>query len=202
MIDRFELFHRWQSAALMIGTRAAGGTQNLQPDTITGSHERPSAPNNSDLMERQELSGGMIAWLTDMGPLFGARVDEQMHEAITRANEKQASNLLGRIERVEWLLKVTWEFGKHRHLTAKESNVHGIEDHERSIIMGYRGQHTRDVAHELKTTEGSIRWLRRKHGLSIKGERIYPCTSIAGDDCVACGSLNEYGDDYMEQEAA
>lgn len=195
------MYNRWHSIALIIGTRAAGGTQNLQPDTITGTHAMKSAPSNLDWMERRELTGGMLRWLVDMHPIDAAP-PEQMHEAIVRANGRQLERLMSSIERAEWLLKVTWEFEKHRKLKASESDRNGKESLERSIVMSYRGVHSREAADELKMSLGQIRWLRRKHGLSIYGERMYPCTVALGENCVACGSLNEYGDDYETQEAA
>jgi hypothetical protein len=201
VIDRATLYARWHSVALATGTRAAGATQNLQPDTITGTHAMKSTPNVGDLLERRELSGGMDRWLIQMNGQ-GTGVCERMHEAITRATENELQRLLGSIERAEWLLKLKWTGNGHRHMEQKEADQYGREDNERTIIMGYRGIHTKDVAEELQTTDGSIRWLRRKHGLSIKGERIYPCTVAVLNSCAACQQLNEYGDDYEGQEAA
>ena len=199
MIDKADLYARWLSICLLIGTRAAGKTQSLQA-SVRGSKEQPT-PNAEDWVERQELAGGMTRWLESMNPI-DARLGEQMHEAITRASTQQVDQLTGKIERAEWLLKVKWENHKHRNLRATEADSHGREQHERSIIMGFRGIRTEDVAHELKTTQGSIRWLRRKHGLSIKGERIYPCTVALLNSCGACSGLNEYHDDLQDQEAA
>lgn len=199
MIDRAELYARWLSAALMIGTRAAGKTQALQPSV--GGSKAPPAPNADDWIERQELQGGIGHWLASMQPIT-ARVDEQMHEAITRATGQELDRLIGKLERAEWLLKVKWENGGHRNLRATEADAHGREQHERSIIMGYRGVHTKQAALELKTTEGAVRWVRRKHGLSIKGERIYPCTVALLNSCAACSGLNEYHDELQDQDAA
>lgn len=201
MIDRAELFARWHSLALMVGTRAAGGTQNLQPDTITGSHAIKSVPSAGDWMERRELNGGMAAWLESMNPTEG-RVDKQMHEAITRASGVELDRLIGRIERAEWLLKVKWTGAGHRNLRANESDIHGREAHERSIIMGYRGVGTTEAARDLKTTVGRVRWIRRKHGLSSTGERIYRCTVAALNSCAACRAVNVYSDDYTKDEPA
>lgn len=199
MIDQHEIYVRWHSLALMIGTRAAGKTQVLQASV--GGSKAPPAPSAGDLLERMELSGGMADWLASMDPK-GDRVDEQMHEAIVRANRFELDRLLGRIERAEWLLKVRWQDGSHRKLKPTEADVYGREQHERSIIMGYRGVHSKDAADDLRTTFDAIRWLRRKHGLTIMGERMYRCTVAVLNSCAACGSLNEYGDDYENQDAA
>lgn len=199
-MDRFELFNRWHSCALLIGTRAAGASQRLQPDTITGSHEKIQAPNASNWIERQELQGGMLRWLEKMNGT-GSDVMEAMHEAIARATNREIQQLLGCIERAEWLLKVKWEDGRHRNLKATEADKYGREAQERTLVMRYRGVHTRDAAADAEMTEGAMRWLRRKHGLTITGERMYDCTVEPGDHCTVCGDINTYGD-YDDQEAA
>lgn len=200
MIDRPELYARWHSVSLLIGTRAAGASQKLQPDTITGSHERIQAPNNSDWIERKELQGGMQRWLEDSACV--GEVMEAMHAAIVEATEQRLQTLLACIERSEWMLKVKWENARHRRLKASEADQHGKQESERTLIAAYRGRHTKDVAEELQMSEGAIRWIRRKHGLSIKGERIYPCTVAPLNSCPVCQSVNQYHDEYMDQEAA
>lgn len=201
MIARSDLYARWHSLALIVAGRANGGSQNLQPDTITGSHAMKSAPSVNDWLEYKELTGGMLRWLADMG-FEGDRVTEQMHKAITEANGYQLGRLLMRIEDAEELVKVKWSDGSHRILRAEESDLHGKAQWERRIIMHYRGVHTAEAADELDLSIGKVRWVRRKHGLTIYGERMYPCTLAPIDSCVACKDLNVYADDYDDQEAA
>lgn len=200
MIDRAEIFNRWHSLALLIGTRAAGATKNFQPTMISGSHEKPQAPNASDWHERKELQGGMLRWLADMNGT-GENVVEAMHEAITRASNRDIQRLLACIERAEWLLKQTWRDGAHRKLTHEQANRHGREALEQSLVMRYRGVRTQEAADDAGMTVGSMRWIRRKHGLSNTGERMYPCTIAPVESCTVCGQINTYAD-YDESEAA
>jgi hypothetical protein len=200
-IYRDELYARWHSLALIVAARANGGTQNLQPDTITGSHAMKSAPSANDWLELQELTGGMLRWLADMR-IKGERVTQQMHVAIIEASGYQLGRLLMRIEDTEELVKVKWSDGSHRILHANESDLHGKAQWERRIIMHYRGVHTQKAADELGLSIGKVRWVRRKHGLTILGERMYPCTMAPIDSCVVCKDLNVYSDDYDDQEAA
>lgn len=199
MIDRYDLYARWLSLALVIEGRACGKTQSLQPSI--GGTKAPPMPDAGDLQERRELEGGMIRWLDRMGRDSDSTV-EAMHGAITRATAADTGRLIGCIERAEWLVKVKWQDGRHRHLRASEADLYGREAHERTIIMRYRGVHTRDAAEDMQTTEGAVRWIRRKHGLTIKGERMYPCTVAPLDSCAVCAEVNTYSDDYESQEAA
>lgn len=200
MTDRWGLYHRWHSLALIIGTRAAGKSANFQGRT-TGSRDR-QAPSAGDWMERQELTGGMVRWLSQMDADEGDRVDEQMAMAIGTATGPQMQRLLGSVERAEWLLKIKWEGDGHRQLKATEADQYGRDELERTIIMSYRGTHTKEAADELGMTVHSLRWIRRKHGLTIKGERMYPCTVGPRDSCMVCEAVNTYSDDYDTQEAA
>lgn len=195
MIDRADLYARWLSVSLHIGTRAAGSTQNLQPDTITGSHAIKSAPNAEDWIERRELVGGMTTWLESMNPI-DARKDEQMHEAITRASTHQLDNLIGKIERAEWLLKIKWDGNGHRNLKASEADLHGKQEWERRIIEDFIGVSTRAVADEYRTSYESIRWIRRKHGIDNAGNREYPCTIAALNACPVCQKLGRVETEY------
>lgn len=187
-MDRFILYSRWHSLALTIGTRAAGGTQNLQPDTITGSHAIKSIPSRGDLAERLELAGPMHAWLSENQQNAGDLL-ERMHGAIIAASEAEIQKLLGMIERAEWLVKIKWEGDHHRHYKASEADQNGKEEWERRIIEDNIGTPTREVADSMEATYEAIRWVRRKHGIDQKGEREYPCTVGPLNSCPVCQKL-------------
>lgn len=199
MIDRADLFNRWHSLALIIGTRAAGKTQSF--DATSRETKAPPMPSAKDWLERQELTGGMLRWLHSAGH-NGAQVVEQMHVAIIEANDREIQKLLARIEDAEWMVKVKWKGGAHCRMLHTETDIDGRAQWERRIIMTYRGVRTEDAAAEEGLSVGKIRWVRRKHGLTIEGQRMYPCTIAPLNSCPACSSLNEYADEYERQEAA
>lgn len=202
MIDRGELFERWHSLAMLIGGRAAGKAQTFEAIQVSGGHEdAPPMPSALDWIERKELTGGMLRWLHELGAP-GETVTQQMHSAIVEAKPPALGRLVMRMEEAEWLMKLRWTDGRHVRMLPDEADLNGRAQWERRIIMHYRGVRTEAAADELGLSIGKVRWVRRKHGLTITGERMYPCTLAPLDSCVACKDLNVYGDDYDEQEAA
>lgn len=202
MRSRTELFERLHAVVIRIALASEGKTSSFDPQVSHGK-AGSGTPDRMVLLERYKIERPLDNWrraTLDRHGLPASTGIDGFHAALMVATAHELDGLVGALCETEVRLGIEWASDAHREVPA-ESATSQRDRYERHCLHRYFGLGFTEAAELEGVTEGEMRHIRRKHGISGRdGRRKEACPDALArhsvkDHCTVCEIVDD-----MERE--